>query len=189
MRDFATGATVPREDSPFLIFIETVSLGPSKLAMLRIAQAVTGDDIATVRTLLREYQALLGVDLCFQGFEAEVGGLPGFYAPPSGRLLLATHDGAPVGCVALRSAGASRSEMKRLYVRSAARGLGVGRALVSLVLDEARAIGYSEVVLDTLPTMTEAQRLYEQLGFHDIAPYRPNPIQGTRFLAKSLFGA
>ena len=157
--------------------------------MLTITRAATGDDIATIRVLFHEYQELLGVDLCFQGFEAELNGLPGAYAPPSGRLLLATHEDAPVGCVALRSAGASRSEMKRLFVRPAARGLGVGRALVSLVLDEARAIGYSEVVLDTLPTMTEAQRLYEKFGFHDISAYRPNPVHGTRYLAKRLTGA
>ena len=154
--------------------------------MLKIDHVVTGDDLAVVRALFREYQALLGVDLCFQGFETEVLNLPGDYAPPGGRLLLAMHDGIPVGCAALRAANASRSEMKRLFVRPAARGLGVGRALVSQVLDEARAIGYSEIVLDTLPTMTEAQRLYDQFGFRDIPPYRANPIPGTRYLAKQL---
>ncbi|MEO8189558.1 MAG: GNAT family N-acetyltransferase [Acidobacteriota bacterium] len=142
--------------------------------------------MTTVRTLLLEYQELLGIDLSFQDFEAEVNGLPGPYAPPGGRLLLATHDGIAVGCVALRAAAPSQSEMKRLYVRPAARGLGVGRALVSQVLSEARAIGYSEIVLDTLPTMAEAQRLYEQFGFHDVPAYRPNPVVGTRYLAKSL---
>ncbi len=157
--------------------------------MLRIAEALTADDIAIVRALLLEYQELLGVDLCFQGFEEEVNGLPGPYAPPGGRLLLATHDGVPVGCVALHASGPTQSEMKRLFVRPTARGLGVGRALVSEVLGEARAIGYAEVVLDTLPTMIEAQRLYEQFGFHDVPPYRPNPIQGTRYLAKSLLEA
>ncbi len=154
--------------------------------MLRIVQALTADDVTTVRTLLLEYQKLLGIDLSFQDFEAEVNGLPGPYAPPGGRLLLATHDGVVVGCVALRAAAPSQSEMKRLYVRPAARGLGVGRALVSQVLSEARAIGYSEIVLDTLPSMVEAQRLYEQLGFHDVPAYRPNPVVGTRYLAKSL---
>lgn len=154
--------------------------------MLKIAQAETADDLATVGALFREYQALLGVDLSFQDFDAEVSQLPGAYAPPGGRLLLASYDGAPVGCVALRAAGPSRAEMKRLFVRPSARGLGVGRALVALVLDEARAVGYSEVVLDTLPTMTQAQGLYEEFGFRDIAPYRPNPIVGTRYLAKSL---
>lgn len=157
--------------------------------MLRIAEALTADDIALVRTLLREYQERIGVDLCFEGFEDEVDGLPGSYAAPGGRLLLATHDGVPVGCVALRASSPSQSEMKRLYVRPAARGLGVGRALVSRVLGEARAIGYAEVVLDTFPTMIEAQRLYEQFGFREIPPYRPNPVEGTRYLAKSLLEA
>jgi putative acetyltransferase len=156
---------------------------------LRISQAESPAEIAAVRDLLREYQALLGVDLCFQGFESEVRGLPGGYAPPDGRLLLATADGEPVGCVALRAAGPPRCEMKRLFVRPAARGLGAGRALVALVLAEARAIGYTEVVLDTLPSMVEAQRLYEELGFRDILPYRPNPVPGARFLAKTLAGS
>jgi ribosomal protein S18 acetylase RimI-like enzyme len=157
--------------------------------MLHIAQATSASDIATVRELLLEYRDSLGVDFCFQGVETEVRNLPGGYAPPGGRLFLAANDGIPVACVALRAAGGARSEMKRLFVRPTARGLGVGRALVSLVLDEARAIGYSEVVLDTLPSMAEAQRLYEQFGFRDIPPYRPNPVQGSRFLSKSLLGA
>jgi len=154
--------------------------------MLHIAEVVTAEDIATVRALIREYQSLLGVDLGFQGFDAEMRNLPGDYAPPRGRLLLATHGGEPVGCVALRDAGASRSEMKRLFVRPGTRGLGVGNALVSQVIDDARMIGYAEIVLDTLPSMADAQRMYERFGFRDIAPYRENPIQGTRYLAKSL---
>ena len=154
--------------------------------MLEITEAITADDIAIVRTLLREYQERLGIDLCFQDFEAEVNGLPGSYAPPGGRLLLAIHDGTPVGCVALRARTSWQAEMKRLFVRPAARGLGAGRALVSRVLDDARAIGYKEIVLDTLPVMGEAQRLYEQFGFRDIAPYRSNPVAGARYLAKSL---
>ena len=154
--------------------------------MLEITEAITEDDIAAVRTLLREYQERLGIDLCFQDFEAEVEGLPGSYAPPSGRLLIAKHDGMPVGCVALQGRSPSRAEMKRLFVRPDARGLGVGRALVSRVIGDAREIGYEEVVLDTLPVMVEAQRLYEQFGFHDVPPYRANPVPGTRYLAKSL---
>ena len=154
--------------------------------MVRIARARSTAEIAIVRELLLEYQGLLGVDLCFQGFEAEVRGLPGAYAPPAGRLLLATDDDVPVGCIALRAADGDRAEMKRLFVRPSARGLGVGRSLVSVLLDEARAIGYAEVVLDTLPSMTEAQRLYEELGFRDIPPYRPNPVPGTRYLSKHL---
>jgi putative acetyltransferase len=154
--------------------------------MLRPTQAQSADEIEIVRGLLREYQHALGVDLCFQGFEAELKGLPGAYAPPSGRLLLALHEGTPVGCVALQRIDASRCEMKRLYVRPSARGLGLGRTLVTQILQDAKAFGYSEVVLDTLPSMIEAQRLYEQFGFREIEPYRPNPIVGTRYLGKKL---
>lgn len=157
--------------------------------MLTISQAVTPGAIESVRALMLEYQAGLGVDLCFQGFDAEVRDLPGPYAPPGGRLLLATQDGQAVGCVALREAGWPRAEMKRLYVRPSARGRGLGRALVSAILSQAAAIGYAEVVLDTLPSMAEAQKLYAHFGFRDTPPYRPNPVQGTRFLAKSLHGA
>lgn len=154
--------------------------------MLLITQARSADEIEIVRQLMREYQHKLGVDLSFQGFEAELDALPGSYAPPSGRLLLAVHEQTPVGCVALQRISASHAEMKRLYVPPSARGLGVGRKLVAQVLAEAQAIGYSEVVLDTLPNMTEAQRLYQQFGFRDIEPYRPNPIAGTRYLGKAL---
>jgi len=159
--------------------------------MLLVTQAQSVDEIERVRSLLREYQQQLGVDLSFQGFAAELDALPGSYAPPGGRLLLAFHELAshhrtPVGCVALQRVTDSRAEMKRLYVPPSARGLGVGRKLVAEILAEARAIGYSEVVLDTLPNMIEAQRLYEQLGFREIEPYRHNPIVGTRYLGKTL---
>lgn len=153
---------------------------------MQVTQAQSADEIAIVRSLMREYQQRLGVDLSFQGFAAELDALPGSYAPPSGRLLLAWHEQAPVGCVALQRIDASRAEMKRLYVPPSARGLGVGRRLVAQLLSDAQAIGYSEVVLDTLPTMSEAQRLYHQFGFRDIEPYRPNPIAGTRYLGKVL---
>jgi ribosomal protein S18 acetylase RimI-like enzyme len=155
-------------------------------SMLRVTQAQTTDEIERVRALMREYQLRLGVDLSFQGFETELAALPGSYAPPSGRLLLAVHEQTSVGCVALQRITSSRAEMKRLYVPPSARGLGVGRRLVGEILTAAQAIGYSEVVLDTLPNMREAQCLYEQFGFRDIEPYRPNPIAGTRYLGKSL---
>jgi putative acetyltransferase len=153
---------------------------------MQVTQAQSADEIEIVRSLMREYQQRLGVDLSFQGFAAELDALPGSYAPPSGRLLLAWHEQAAVGCVALQRIDASRAEMKRLYVPPSARGLGVGRRLVAQLLSDAQAIGYSEVVLDTLPTMSEAQRLYRQFGFRDIEPYRPNPIAGTRYLGKVL---
>jgi ribosomal protein S18 acetylase RimI-like enzyme len=155
-------------------------------SMLLVTQARSADDIDTVRKLMREYQQRLGVDLSFQGFETELAALPGSYAPPTGRLLLAWHEQAAVGCVALQRVNPLRAEMKRLYVPPTARGLGVGRTLVEQLLAEAQAIGYSEVVLDTLPNMVEAQRLYQQFGFRDIEPYRPNPIAGTRYLGKAL---
>lgn len=160
-------------------------------SMLMLTQARSANEIDLIRSLLRQYQQRLGVDLSFQGFDAELDALPGSYAPPSGRLLLAlhehtSHEQRPVGCVALQRITSSRAEMKRLYVPPSARGLGVGRKLVAQVLADAQAIGYAEVVLDTLPNMLEAQRLYEQFGFRDIEPYRPNPIVGARYLGKSL---
>lgn len=154
--------------------------------MTKIDLAQTLEEIAIVRELFREYQTQVGIDLCFQGFAAEVVGLPGDYAPPTGRLFLATQDGKPLGCVALRKLDAIRCEMKRLFVRPEARGLRLGRALVDRVLAEAHAIGYEEIVLDTLPSMVEAQRMYERLGFRDIPPYRENPVPGARYLAKRL---
>ena len=154
--------------------------------MLLVKQAEDTDEIGIVRAFMREYQQGLGIDLCFQGFEAELAGLPGSYAPPGGCLLLAWLKQTPLGCVALQRISDSRAEMKRLYVPPKARGFGVGRKLVEQILAAAEAMGYAEVVLDTLPTMLEAKRLYEQFGFRDIEPYRPNPIAGVRYLGKTL---
>ncbi|MFN7956818.1 MAG: GNAT family N-acetyltransferase [Holophagaceae bacterium] len=154
--------------------------------LLRIDFAEGAQDLVAIRELFLEYQARLGVDLGFQSFEAEVRGLPGDYAPPTGRLLLARQGGRPVGCIALRGVGPARGEMKRLFVRPGARGLGLGRQLVARLIDEARSVGYAELVLDTLPGMAEAQGLYLASGFRDIPPYRPNPIPGARFLGLSL---
>ena len=154
--------------------------------MTQFIQAQTEKQIHTARELMREYQRALGVDLCFQGFEAELAGLPGAYAPPTGRLLLAIHEQSTVGCVALQRIDTARGEMKRLFVRPGARGANIGRALVTRILAEATSIGYAEIVLDTLPMMIEAQRLYEQFGFREIAPYRPNPVAGVRYLGKTL---
>ena len=156
---------------------------------LTIAPVASSAEVAAARDLMREYQALLGVDLCFQGFEEEMRALPGDYAPPLGRLLLARHEGRAVGCVALRPLDDARCEMKRLFVRPEARGLGAGRALVQRLLDEARTIGYADIVLDTLSTMVEAQALYEAFGFREVAPYCVNPIPGARFLGRSLDAA
>ena len=152
----------------------------------RIVEARTNEQIAAVRALFLEYQEAIGVDLCFQGFEAEVAGLPGDYAPPRGRLLLAGMGGDPVACVALHELGDGICELKRLYVRPAARGTGLGRRLTEEAVAAARAIGYTTMRLDTLPSMAEAQHLYGSLGFHEIGPYYENPVPGARFFELEL---
>lgn len=143
-------------------------------------------DVATARILFEEYQQSLGFSLCFQNFDAELAGLPGAYAPPAGRLLLAFAGAEPAGCVALRKIGEEICEMKRLWVRPAFRGTGLGRRLAETLLAEARAIGYRRIRLDTLPSMTAAQSLYLSLGFADIPPYNDHPIEGTRFMEAIL---
>jgi ribosomal protein S18 acetylase RimI-like enzyme len=157
-------------------------------ATFRISQATTADDLATARRLFEAYAASLGIDLAYQNFSAELDGLPGKYAPPTGALLLASSaDDRLLGCVALRPIPPDGCcEMKRLYVSPEGRGLGLGRALAEAVLGEAIRLGYSEIRLDTLPTMTGALALYEKLGFVQIAPYYDTPIVGTVFLAKVL---
>jgi ribosomal protein S18 acetylase RimI-like enzyme len=150
--------------------------------MPSIHDATSDQDVLEARRLFEEYAASLGVDLCFQGFEAELASLPGSYAPPAGRLLLATEDGRVAGCVALRPLAGEQCEMKRLYVRPEFRGLGIGRVLVDRVISEAKEIGYRRMLLDTLPSMGPAISLYHQLGFRPIAPYRENPIDGALFL-------
>ena len=153
---------------------------------MTIMPVTSSGDLDHVRELFAEYAAGLGVDLSFQDFSSELAELPGEYAPPSGRLLIARDGDRVLGCVALRALGAGVCEMKRLYVRTAARGLRAGKALVLRVIDEARAIGYERMRLDTLPTMGEAIALYESLGFRPIEPYRYNPIAGTKFLELDL---
>lgn len=155
-------------------------------AAFRIAAAAP-DDIAAIAGLFRAYAASLPVDLGYQDFEAELAALPGKYAAPAGALLIARDAaGAPLGCVALRPMADGCCEMKRLYVAPAGRGLGLGRALAEAICAEARRLGYREIRLDTLPTMTEAQGLYARLGFVPTAPYYDTPVAGTRFLARAL---
>lgn len=127
-------------------------------------------DLAAVRALLEEYWTSFGFTPCFQNFGAELAGLPGAYAPPTGRLALVraeneSGEGEPAGCVALRRVDDCRAEPKRLYVRPAYRGLGLGRALLEWVMNEARAAGYTELTGDTMPQMREALALYRQMGF------------------------
>ena len=154
--------------------------------MLTIVSAVSAHDVERVRALFREYEQSLGVDLCFQGFEAELAGLPGAYTPPRGRLLLALEADDAVGCVALRPLGDDVCEMKRLYLRPTQRGHGGGRMLAERILAEARAIGYRTMRLDTLPMMKDAIALYERLGFRRIDPYYANPVPGALFLERHL---
>jgi ribosomal protein S18 acetylase RimI-like enzyme len=143
-------------------------------------------DLQSVRLLFREYANGLGIDLSFQGFDAELAGLPGRYTPPRGRLLLACKDQIAVGCVAMRPLDAQTAEMKRLFVRAEARGEQLGRQLAEHICNEARREGYARIWLDTLPNMKSAQRLYESLGFEPIERYTFNPIEGTKYLGLNL---
>jgi ribosomal protein S18 acetylase RimI-like enzyme len=153
---------------------------------MEVIEAHSEPYVEEVRAIFKEYADWLGVDLCFQDFERELAELPGNYAPPSGRLLLAIEGDKIAGCVALRKWGTGACEMKRLYVRDAFRGKGLGRTLATMVINEARKIGYKWMRLDTLPSMIGANRLYESLGFVEIEPYRHNPIQGARFMELAL---
>jgi carbonic anhydrase len=137
-------------------------------ATWQIAPVETAEALAEVRALLEEYWNSFGFTPCFQNFGDELAGLPGAYAPPGGRLALATIGGQPAGCIALRRVDPDHAEAKRLYVRPAFRGLGLGRALMEWVMAEARAAGYREIVGDTMPVMRDALALYERMGFERI---------------------
>jgi ribosomal protein S18 acetylase RimI-like enzyme len=151
-----------------------------------VKDALVPDDIPVVRSLFREYQDAIGVSLCFQDFEAELAGLPGAYAPPAGCLLLARDGTTPIGCVAVRPIEPGLCELKRLYVRAAYRGTGLGRALAVAAIERAAAAGHRAMRLDTLGTMIEAQALYRSLGFAEIAPYNDHPVAGTLFMGLDL---
>jgi putative acetyltransferase len=154
---------------------------------LTITQAQAPAQIAQVRELFLEYAQSLGFSLCFQSFDQELAGLPGSYAPPGGRLLLMEYEGQPAGCVALHKLETGICEMKRLYVRPAFRGKGLGRVLAERIVNEARAIGYDRLRLDTVePVMKNAVALYRWLGFREIAPYCANPIAGALYMELEL---
>ena len=161
-----------------------------QLPQIRLETPATPQALDTLREVFREYASGLGVDLCFQQFDQELAALPGDYAAPNGALFLATVDGRAAGCCALRPIDntdyPNAAEMKRLYVRDAFRGLGLGRQLVEATLDAARQAGYACVLLDTLDDMEAARALYEDLGFADIPPYYHNPIPGAHYLKADL---
>jgi ribosomal protein S18 acetylase RimI-like enzyme len=148
-----------------------------------VRPAQSQDQIALIRELFLEYAQSLGFSLCFQSFDQELASLPGDYAPPEGRLLLAAHEGAAAGCVALHRLNHEICEMKRLYVRPQFRGKGLGRTLAERIIAEARQIGYKQLRLDTVePKMPTAVAMYRQLGFREIKPYRENPIEGALYM-------
>jgi GNAT superfamily N-acetyltransferase len=141
---------------------------------------------ADARRLIESYVDSLGIDLSFQNTAAELAQLDRVYGRPDGALFIAREDAMSLGCAALRRFSPDDGEMKRLYVVPAARGRGVGRLLARGVIEQARSCGYRRLLLDTLPTMTEARALYLRLGFAEIPPYRINPVAGTRFMALDL---
>ena len=153
---------------------------------MHILAAETRDQLEQVRRLFEEYWNAFGFTPCFQNFAEEVAHLPGAYAPPDGRLGLATVDDAPAGCVALRRFDGQRAEAKRLYVRPEFRGRGIGRSLMEWVIAEARRAGYREIVGDTLPVMAMALEMYDRLGFTRTEAYSDSPTPGAVYLWLSL---
>jgi putative acetyltransferase len=161
--------------------------GKGQAPVVKICRADGEAQVAQARVLFREYaDAMPGIDLCFQNFETELHELPGAYAPPRGRLLLAFADEELAGCVALRPRDAETCEMKRLYVRRGFRGRRVGLELAQTIIREAREVGYKRMLLDTLPIMGDAIKLYRSLGFKEIEPYYHNPVAGALFMELEL---
>ena len=155
--------------------------------MKHVFRATTDEDIEAARTLFNEYAAGLGISLCFQNFDHELKNLPGDYALPDGRLLLASDHDQIAGCIAMRKLAPNICEMKRLFVRPAYRGTGLGRVLVNTIIDEARKLGYTHMRLDTIPgKMDKAIALYQSIGFVEIEPYCKNPVEGAKFMELKL---
>jgi putative acetyltransferase len=159
----------------------------SGVSGVETVQAELPEQIAQIRELFLEYAKSLGFDLCFQNFDEELANLPGDYAPPEGRLLLVSSNTQPAACVALHKITSEICEMKRLYVRPEFRGKGLGRELAEKIISAARQIGYKKLRLDTVePRMKTAVAMYRQLGFREIPPYRPNPIEGALYMELDL---
>lgn len=179
-----SGATLRR------LSLSRTRLHTEQRPLLELITHTGPEGVATLRDLFREYANELGVDLCFQNFDEELARLPGEYAPPRGALRMAVIDGEIAGCCALRPLDTAdypnAAEMKRLFVRPAFRGMGLGRRLAEATLDAARQGGYGCVLLDTLSDMEAARALYEHLGFEDIPPYYHNPIPGAHYLKADL---
>ncbi len=159
---------------------------PAQAGEIVLCQANSRVQLATVRALFLEYAASLEISLCFQNFEQELASLPGKYAPPTGRLLLALRGDQAAGCVALRALENGVCEMKRLYVRPAWRHKGVGRLLALAIIGQAAELGYQAMRLDTLASMKAALSLYGSLGFHPIPAYYANPSEHAVFMELSL---
>ena len=163
---------------------------PVSLPQIVLVSPKSPAHLDATRLIFKEYAVELGVDLCFQNFDAELLALPGEYVEPQGALLLAMVDGKLAGCCAMRPLASSdypnACEMKRLYVRQAHRRLGLGRQLAEAILDAAKIAGYDHVLLDTLSEMETARALYQDLNFTEVPPYYHNPIAGAHYLKADL---
>lgn len=163
---------------------------PDRRVTVSLLEAPSPQKLADVRSLFSEYAQSLGVDLCFQSFEAELATLPGDYGAPRGALLLAEVNGEPAGCCGLRPLDSvdypNACEMKRLFVRPSFRGMGMGRRLTESALEIAAMLGYDCILLDTLDDMESARALYAELGFEEVPPYYYNPIPGAHYLMATL---
>jgi putative acetyltransferase len=156
------------------------------MTLITLAPAQVQADYAAAHSLFLEYAERLGVSLCFQGFDVELATLDRMYAPPHGCLILAFQGDQTIGCIGVRRVDAQVCEMKRLYVRDAARGSGTGRRLALAAIEAARGIGYQKMVLDTLGDMTAARNLYATLGFKEIQAYYENPLAGVTYMELDL---
>ena len=156
--------------------------------VLKIVTAESSQQIETIRQLFSEYAESLNFDLCFQDFNKELEALPGKYAAPDGRLMLALYDQKIAGCVGLWKVNKEVCEMKRLWVRPEFRGRKIGRELAEYVIEQAKIIGYSRMKLDTIDSMTAAIKLYVSLGFKSISAYRYNPVEGAEYMELKLLG-